>query len=115
MPNPSANARFLLELAEKGRSLHPHIPKQYSDRIGLVWAICRECNRPLLFSCELESVPKRGELTIAKSGTGIYWFSIRQLKQEKPSGLARLRLLYYFAPILSEDKFKTFSDLLLRG
>lgn len=46
MPNHRANAKFLIDLAQKGRSLAPHIPKRYSDMVGLFWAVNRELYAP---------------------------------------------------------------------
>ena len=92
------NVEFFIYLAEKGLSFVPHTPKKLSDQIGLFRSICWYCAY-----LNLESY------WVTKTDQGLYLITgerhalvccHKTTLIAPPSPLARLRILYYFRPIL---------------
>ena len=111
MTNPHTNARFFIELAEKGKSFVPHTPKRHEDRIALFRKICWECSRRTWFFCNLAKHPKQGEIMIVAE-QGIAYGAPAKHRDSKPSALARYRIVAYFLPIL-EDSWVQYLRMLL--
>lgn len=105
MPKPKANAKFLIELAKKGRSFRPHTPKRYSDAVGLFWAVYREIieARSHLVTFKRYEQRKRedGRISLVTPFPGVSANRLRSLEPLAPP-LAMLRLYVYFLPIADD-------------
>ncbi len=90
MTNPSANAKFIVELAEKGKSLTPHIPKRKQDCVALWRKICWYIGHgePVFNYKDLGQPPA--------------WRFPVLIKPEVDA-LVKLRLLLSFLPIVSNE------------
>lgn len=96
--NHQANAKFIIYLAEKGLSFHPHIPKKLSDQVGLFRAICWEVkfgNREFFYYSYRD---RKGIILHPKDGDLAVCFAAHFTTKVSP--LARLRILAYFRPII---------------
>lgn len=105
MPKPKENAKFLIGLVAKGRSLSPHTPKRYSDAVGLFWAVNREIvearSHPMAFKRYERRTREDGQIALVTPFPGV---SVKHLRSPEPLAppLAMLRLYLYFLPIADD-------------
>jgi len=102
------NVELFIYLAEKGLSLVPHTPKRLSDQIGLFRSICWYC-----------AYLNHESYWFTKTDQGLYLITgerhalvscHKTTLIAPPSPLAKLRILYYFHPILKFSNQKWLID-----